>query len=114
MHVTLMSISHLTEAGCCAVFDGGMCQIFDMECCPLGQVQVANGLYKTQCDYSVTAVTAKGDQWLTMEDLHAHLSHIRVGTVREMLVKGMITGVELDPDHSTMGQCTSCEYGKAT
>ena len=114
MHVTLVSISCLTEAGCHAVFDGDMCQIFDMECHPLGQVQATNSLYKTQCDYSVTAATAKGDQQLTMEDLHARLSHIGVGTIREMLAKGMITGVELDPDHSTMGQCTSCEYGKAT
>ena len=77
-------------------------------------MKVANGLYKTQSDYTVTAATAKEDRKLTMEDLHARLSHIRVGTIHDMLVKGMITSVTLDPSHSTMGQCASCKYGKAT
>jgi len=108
-----VSISHLTDVGCHTVFDKGTCQIFNAEQHLLGQVKVANGLYKTQSDYTVTAATAKGDRKLTMEDLHAHLSHIRVGTIRDMLAKGMITGVTLDLSHSTMGQCASCEYGKA-
>ena len=61
-----------------------------------------------------TAATVKGDEQLTMEDLHVHLSHIGVGTIHDMLVKGMITGVTLDLSHSTMGQCAFCKYGKAT
>ena len=31
-----------------------------------------------------------------------------------MLAKGMITGVALNPNHTTMGQCASCEYEKVT
>ena len=49
-----------------------------------------------------------------MEELHICLSHIRVETICKILIKGMITGVRLDLNHSTMGQCASCEYGKAT
>lgn len=49
-----------------------------------------------------------------MEELHAQLSHIGAGTVCEMLAKGMVTGVKLHLDHTTMGQCEACKYGKAT
>ena len=80
----------------------------------MGQVEVANGLYKAMSTYLATAGAAREDRQLTMEDLHAHLSHIRVRTICEMLATGMVTGVMLDPNHSTMGQCASCEYGKAT
>ena len=110
----LVSISRLTAAGCQAVFNSGLYQIFNADRHLLGQVHVANGLYNTQCDYSMTAATARGDEKLAMEELHYHLFHIGVGTIHEMLAKGMMTGVTLDPDHSSMGQCAACEYGKAT
>ena len=114
MRVTLISISHLTSTGCRAVFDGKTCQIFDAKQQLLGEVSIANGLYKTQHTYSIpTTATAKGDGRLTMAELHAHLSHIGVTTIREMITKGMISGVALHPDHSDMGQCVACEYGKA-
>ena len=114
MHVMLVSISRLTTAGCQAVFDSGLCQIFNADHHLLGQVHMANGLYKTQCDYSMTAATVRGDEKLTMKELHCCLSHIGVGTICEMLAKGMMIDVTLDPDHSSMGQCAACKYGKAT
>ena len=55
---------------------------------------------------------AKGDEQLTMAELHARLSHISVTTICEMITKGMISGIALHPDHSDMGQCVACEYGK--
>ena len=110
----LVLISHLTAAGCQAVFNSGLCQIFNADRHLLGQVHVANGLYKTQCDYLMTTATARGDEKLAMEELHCRLFHIGVGTICEMLAKGMMTSVMLDLDHSSMGQCAACEYGKAT
>ena len=56
---------------------------------------------------------AKGDKQLTMAELHAHLSHIGVTTIHEMITKGMISGVMLHPDHSDMGQCIAYKYRKA-
>ncbi|KIK74246.1 hypothetical protein PAXRUDRAFT_99418, partial [Paxillus rubicundulus Ve08.2h10] len=47
-------------------------------------------------------------------DLHVQLSHIGPATIHEMLAKGMVEGVKLDPHHESMGQCESCEYVKAT
>ena len=80
----------------------------------MGWVDVTNGLYHTQNNYSdPMAATASGDKELTLEDLHACLSHIGTTTIREMVSKGMITGVKLCTD-SSMGQCPSCKYGKAT
>ena len=114
MRVTLISISHLTSTGCRAVFDGKTCQIFNAKQQLLGEVSIVNGLYKTQHVYSIpTAATAKGDKQLTMAELHARLSHIGITTIREMITKGMSSGVALHPDHSDMGQCVACEYGKA-
>ncbi|KIK74922.1 hypothetical protein PAXRUDRAFT_101352, partial [Paxillus rubicundulus Ve08.2h10] len=51
---------------------------------------------------------------LTIEQLHTHLSHIAPAMICEMLSKGMVEGVRLDPLHETMGQCEACEYAKAT
>ena len=49
-----------------------------------------------------------------MEELHHRLSHIGPAMIREMLSRGMVEGVKLDPAHKTMGQCESCENAKAT
>ena len=113
MCVTLISISCLTSTGCRAVFNGKTRQIFNAKQQLLGEVSIANGLYKTQYTYSIpTTAMAKGDKQLTIAELHAHLSHIGVTTIHEMITKGMISGVMLHPDHSDMGQCIACEYGK--
>lgn len=56
---------------------------------------------------------AKEDDKLTLEDLHARLSHISVTAIHEMISKGMVAGIKLHPG-SMMEQCASCEYGKAT
>lgn len=34
--------------------------------------------------------------------------------VYEMIGKEMVTGITLDHNYSSIGQCSSCEYGKAT
>jgi len=55
----------------------------------------------------------KAKQELTMEELHARLSHVGA-TIHNMLAKGMVTSVKLHLDHATTGQSEACEYGKAT
>jgi hypothetical protein len=78
------------------------------------KVSVMNGLYRTQHAYQVpTTAAARGDKQLTMEELHVRLSHISVPTIHEMMAKGMISGITLHLDHTDMGQCVACEYGKA-
>lgn len=72
-----------------------------------------NSLYKTQHTYLIlTIAMVKGDEQLIMAELHAHLSHISVTTIHDMLAKGMISRVALHSEHSDMGQCMACKYGK--
>lgn len=98
MKVTLVSIGKLATAGYVALFRDN-----------------SNGLYRTRNQYSTPfAAAAEAPEELTMGELHARLSHIGTATIRDMVMKGMVTGVKLNPEHSSMDQCESCEYGKAT
>ena len=54
----------------------------------------------------------KAEQELTMDELNAHLSHISMATIHDMLAKGMVTGVKLHPSHTTMGQCEAMQVWK--
>ncbi|KIK35576.1 hypothetical protein CY34DRAFT_29060, partial [Suillus luteus UH-Slu-Lm8-n1] len=51
---------------------------------------------------------------MTMAELHQRMAHVAPSAIQQMLAKGMIEGVKLDPSHTTMDQCESCEYAKAT
>jgi len=83
--------------------------------CLIGSIPLVNSLYHIHNQYPAPFTgTAKAEQELTMEELHAHLSHVSAAMICNMLAKGMVTGVKLHPDHTTMGQCEACEYGKAT
>ena len=114
MGVTLISISKLTAAGYSALFHDSACQIFNPQKKPVGEVQVSNGLYCVKHQAKAFTGAARADEVLTMEELHCRLSHIGPTLTREMLMKGMVEGVKLDPTHETMGQCKSCENTKAT
>ena len=115
MKVTLISISRLTSTSYAALFHNQLCSIYTAQKNLVGSIPLVNGLYRIRNQYLTPfrgAVKAK--QELTMDELHAHLSHTGAATIRDMLAKGMVTGVKLHPSHTTMGQCEACEYGKAT
>ncbi|KIJ10699.1 hypothetical protein PAXINDRAFT_85592, partial [Paxillus involutus ATCC 200175] len=115
MGVTLVSISKLTAAGYAALFHDSVCRIFDPHKVVVDEITLSNGLYGVKRQNAKTfANAAHGIKTLTMEQLHACLSHIVPTTIREMLAKGMVEGVCLDPLHETMGQCEACKYVKAT
>src|SRR6267154_1653534 len=116
MGVTLVSISRLTATGYAMLFQGTLCKIYDSHKKQLGEIPVQGGLYrlKRQPKKPPFAGIAGADETLTMEELHHRLCHIAPSSIREMLTKGMIEGVKLDPLHQTMGQCKSCEHAKAT
>lgn len=114
MGVTLVSISRLTSAGHAALFRDESCKIFDANKKLLGEVPVRNGLYQVRRPLTSFAGVTNTPKILTMEELHKRMAHIAPSSIREMLVKGMIEGIKLDPTQETMGQCESCEYAKAT
>ena len=115
MKVTLISISRLTSAGYAALFRNQLCSIYTVQKNLVGSIPLVNGLYCIHNQYPTPfAGAAKAEQELTMDELHARLSHIDTATIRNMLAKGMVTRVKLHPSHTTMGQCEVCKYGKAT
>ena len=114
MGITLVSISKLAATGYSALFHDSACHVFNPRKKLVGEVQVSNGLYHVKHQAKAFAGTACADEVLTMEELHHRLSHIGPTLIREMLTKGMVEGVKLDPAHETMGQCESCENAKAT
>ncbi|KIK79043.1 hypothetical protein PAXRUDRAFT_101698, partial [Paxillus rubicundulus Ve08.2h10] len=114
MGVTLVSISKLTTAGYAAVFRDTVCRIFNPRKKLVGEIPLSNGLYHIKrATKQPFAGATSSTEVLTMEQLHVRLSHIGPALIRDMLSKGMVEGVKLDPLHQTMGQCESCEYGKA-
>jgi hypothetical protein len=82
MGVTLVSISKLTAAGYAALFRDTVCRIFNPRKKLVGEIPVSNGLYHvrhvTKCSFTGVAATV---ETLTMEELHARLSHIAPATI---------------------------------
>ena len=114
MGVTLVSISKLAAAGYAALFRDSVCRIFNPQKKLVGEIPISNSLYCIRCTVKQPfAGAANATEVLTMEELHTCLSHVAPSMIHDMLTKGMVEGVKLDPMHSTMGQCKSCEYGKA-
>ncbi|KAF9470185.1 hypothetical protein BDN70DRAFT_767022, partial [Pholiota conissans] len=73
-----------------------------------------NGLYRTYTTRPEPAAYAgRVKEILTIDKLHHRLGHVSHAVAREMVMKGMVTGVELDED-SKPSFCKSCERGKAT
>ena len=114
MGVTLVSISKLTAAGYSALFHDSICCIFNHQRKLVGKVEISNGLYRVKHQSKVFAGVARTVQTLTMEELHHQLFHISPTLIWEMLSKGMVEGIRLDPTNDTMGQCESCKNTKAT
>jgi hypothetical protein len=90
------------------------CKIFDAKKRELGEIPVNKGLYCVKAPRKLFAGVASAKEPLTMEEVHVRLGHITPEAIRKMLHDGTITGITLDPAHSTMGACKSCKYAKAT
>ncbi|KAG1829212.1 hypothetical protein DFJ58DRAFT_671986 [Suillus subalutaceus] len=114
MGATLISISRLTHTGYAALFCGDSCRILDAKNKTLGEVTISRGSYCIKNELTTCAAATNTLKVLTMEDLHRQMAHVTPSAICEMLVKGMAEGVKLDPNHTTMGQCKSCKYAKAT
>ena len=72
------------------------------------------GLYCIKSPDRPFAGAAHTDEVIPMTELHSRLGHIAPEAIRQMLKDNIIVGLRLDPMHTTMGSCESCEYAKAT
>ena len=112
MGVTLVSIGKITDAGCSVVFHGNICRIFDSSRTLLAEIPKQNGLYRTFTPHSETgSLAARIAEVLTIDELHRRLGHVGHEAARILVEKGLVQGVELDPD-SKPTVCPSCVWGK--
>jgi len=112
MGVTLVSVGQITSAGSSILFHGDTCRIYNPSKTLLAQIPKRGGLYHNYTPQPKQANYAeKVKELLTIDELHRQLGHASHDYIRELLKRGLVTGVELDED-SKPTFCESCEWGK--
>ena len=112
MGITLVSIGKITNSGCSVLFYGDVCHIFNDSRTLLAEIRKENGLYRTYTPHpEPTSYAAKVTEVLTIDELHRRLGHVGHAAARILVEKGLVQGVELDPE-SQPSFCESCEWGK--
>jgi hypothetical protein len=112
MGVTLVSIGRITSAGSSVLFSGETCRIFDPAKTLLAQIPKRGGLYRNYTPRpEQTGYAGKAKETLSIDELHRKLGHVGHEYIRQLLKRGLVTGVELD-ENSKPTFCESCEWGK--
>ena len=114
MAFTLISISRLNKAGYQVNFNKGMCKIMNLK----GHVIVTiphsdrlNRVIATKPSSNGNyAATASGK--MSISEAHRKLGHLSYGAISHAVLKGYITGIELDSD-SKPEFCEACAKAKA-
>jgi len=112
MGVTLISISRITSAGSTVVFTGNICKVYNKNKEVVGEIKVKGGLYRVYTSCSKDgAHAASNTEILSINELHRRLGHISHERAKLLVNKGLVKGVELEPD-SGIAVCESCEWAK--
>src|SRR6266850_1926582 len=110
MGITIVSVSQITRTGCKVVFDADVCHIFNKARNPIGAIRAnKNGLYKAECVYAA----ATPEERVDLATLHRCLAHIAPDAIRKMVKRGIIEGIKLVDDGTTI-TCEAHEQAKAT
>jgi hypothetical protein len=102
MGIMIVSISQITRSGCKVIFNRVENPI---------RAICANkhGLYKAERAY----VASIPDERVDITTMHRCLVHIALDSIRNMVKRGIIEGVQLIDDSATV-TCEACEQAKAT
>jgi hypothetical protein len=112
MGITLVSISRITSAGSSILFCGNTCRIYSPSRTLITQIPKRGGLYRNFTPRPQhTAYAGKTKESLSIDQLHRKLGHVGHKYIRQLLQKGLVTGVELD-ESSKPTFCESCKWGK--
>ena len=112
MGVTLISVGQITSSGSSILFRGDSCRIYGPSKTLLAQIPKRGGLYRNYTPRPQRAEHAsKAKELVTINELHRQLGHIGHGHIRQLLKRGLVTGIELD-EGSEFTFCESCEWGK--
>jgi hypothetical protein len=110
MGITIVSISQITWSGCKVVFDADTCCIFNKVGNHIGAIHAnKHGLYKAERAYP----TSIPDKQVDITTMHRCLVHIALDSIRKMVKKGIIEGVQLIDGSATI-TCKACEQAKVT
>ena len=110
MGITIVSISRIAKAGYAVTFKDNTCQIRDKSDKVIGTIPASqSGLYKVDRVYAATTA----DERVSLVTLHRRLAHISPDAIRKMVNTGMVEGIKLIDDGSTL-TCEICEQAKAT
>jgi hypothetical protein len=110
MGITIVSISWITRSSCKVVFDADICHIFNRVGNPIRAIRTnKHGLYKAEHTYAASIL----DERVDLTTMHRRLMHIAPDSIRKMVKKGIIEGVQLI-DNSATVTCKPCEQAKVT
>ncbi|THG92841.1 hypothetical protein EW026_g8206 [Hermanssonia centrifuga] len=112
MGVTLISMSHIAATGCKVNFDCYGCKILDESGTLIGEIPVADGLYRVQHTKSFDYAGRVKDVF-TIDELHRLMGHISHDAARDLVRKGLVLGVMIE-DSPSSGVCAACEAAKTT
>jgi hypothetical protein len=108
--ITIVSISQITWSGCKVIFNADVCHIFNKVRNPIGEICTnKHSLYKAEHTY----VASIPDEWVDIMTMHRCLMHIALDSIRKMVKKGIIEGVQLINNGATV-TCKACKQAKAT
>ena len=113
MGLTLVSIGKITAASYKVIFRVMSCRIYDQKDKIIGQINAKNGLYRVDHGVFVNTSMTEAPEVVSIEEIHGRMAHIAPETIKKMVSKGVIQGVEIDST-AEIQQCNSCEYAKAT
>jgi hypothetical protein len=113
MVFTLISISRLDDAGCCALFGNGTCALKGADGKFFAQVGKTGGLYRiaieapTRPEPSANTVVRK----MSLAEAHRVLGHISYGAVKHAIKSGQISRIQID-ENSDEVFCDACAKAK--
>lgn len=112
MVFTLIAMNRITAAGLAVHFKGQLCRIYSAppKRTVIAEIPHVDGLYMVTEQRKHHVALAKGK--LTVCELHRVLGHVSHSTVKSVVEKGLVKGVELD-SASEPKFCDACEKGKA-
>lgn len=111
---TLVSVGRLDEEGYSTTFANGKCIIRDMSGTRLAEIpRTSRGMYKIESDSTPESANSVADA-ISLDELHRRLGHISPRTAKQLVQKGMITGLDYDRASTDKFDCPSCIHAKAT
>jgi hypothetical protein len=115
MAFTLVSVSCVDRAGFSLLIKGGTCEIRTSASKVIGRIPQIRGLYRiTDTKSSPHSInTANVAKEISINDFHRRMGHVNHEDLRQMVEKGMVTGVELNTS-SKAEFCETCVKSKAT